>query len=337
MKRRGDRSRLADGAAALPLNGYDPVSNYRVVRDQGRLPFPVKDAISVSMRTLIKHVLASSEPSEGIEIRGWVRTRRDAKGFSFLELNDGSCLANLQVVVDAGTPGCGTSAAASPPAPRRSSRASWCRRRRRARNGNCAPRGWSWSARPMRRYPLQKKGPHAGVPAHASRTCARARICSARCSACAAGWPSRCTSSSRSATSFMSTRRSSPPATAKGAGEMFRVTTAQGKHRREAAGGFLRQADLPDRQRPARRRDLRLRAVQHLHLRPDLPRRELEHRAPRRRVLDDRAGDGVLRFAGRHGPGGGVHQGHGAVRAGALRRGPRRSSPSSWTRDCTSG
>lgn len=34
-----------------------------------------------------------------IEVRGWVRTRRDSKGgFSFLELNDGSCLANLQVV-----------------------------------------------------------------------------------------------------------------------------------------------------------------------------------------------------------------------------------------------
>jgi asparaginyl-tRNA synthetase len=33
------------------------------------------------------------------EIRGWVRTRRDSKGgFSFLELNDGSCLGNLQVI-----------------------------------------------------------------------------------------------------------------------------------------------------------------------------------------------------------------------------------------------
>jgi asparaginyl-tRNA synthetase len=34
-------------------------------------------------------------------VRGWIRTRRDSKGgFSFLELNDGSCLANLQVVAD---------------------------------------------------------------------------------------------------------------------------------------------------------------------------------------------------------------------------------------------
>lgn len=34
------------------------------------------------------------------EVRGWVRTRRDSKGgFSFLEINDGSCFGNLQVVV----------------------------------------------------------------------------------------------------------------------------------------------------------------------------------------------------------------------------------------------
>jgi asparaginyl-tRNA synthetase len=34
-----------------------------------------------------------------------VRTRRDSKAFSFLEINDGTCLANLQVVADAGIPG----------------------------------------------------------------------------------------------------------------------------------------------------------------------------------------------------------------------------------------
>jgi asparaginyl-tRNA synthetase len=57
------------------------------------------------MRTLVKHVLASIEPREEVAVKGWVRTRRDSKGFSFLEVNDGSCLANVQVVVDAGTPG----------------------------------------------------------------------------------------------------------------------------------------------------------------------------------------------------------------------------------------
>ncbi len=36
-----------------------------------------------------------------VGIQGWVRTRRDSKGFSFLEINDGSCLGNVQVIADA--------------------------------------------------------------------------------------------------------------------------------------------------------------------------------------------------------------------------------------------
>ncbi len=57
------------------------------------------------MRTLIRHLLATSEPADSVTIQGWIRTRRDSKGFSFLEINDGSCLANLQAVVDHATPG----------------------------------------------------------------------------------------------------------------------------------------------------------------------------------------------------------------------------------------
>ena len=37
-----------------------------------------------------------------IVLEGWVRTRRDSKaGFSFLELSDGSCFGNIQVIADA--------------------------------------------------------------------------------------------------------------------------------------------------------------------------------------------------------------------------------------------
>jgi asparaginyl-tRNA synthetase len=57
------------------------------------------------MRTLIKHLLAADKPRTGVVVQGWVRTRRDAKGFSFVEVNDGSCLANVQVVVEASVPG----------------------------------------------------------------------------------------------------------------------------------------------------------------------------------------------------------------------------------------
>ena len=40
-----------------------------------------------------------------VTIQGWIRTRRDSKGgFSFLEVNDGSCLSNIQIVADAKLP-----------------------------------------------------------------------------------------------------------------------------------------------------------------------------------------------------------------------------------------
>ncbi|MFV1963860.1 MAG: asparagine--tRNA ligase [Pirellulaceae bacterium] len=40
-----------------------------------------------------------------VRVQGWIRTRRDSKGgFSFLEVNDGSCLANIQVIADAALP-----------------------------------------------------------------------------------------------------------------------------------------------------------------------------------------------------------------------------------------
>jgi asparaginyl-tRNA synthetase len=57
-------------------------------------------------RTRIKELLSSGEPGGRFRVSGWVRTRRDSKGgFSFVELNDGSCLGNLQVIVDWNLPG----------------------------------------------------------------------------------------------------------------------------------------------------------------------------------------------------------------------------------------
>src|SRR5262245_10598089 len=48
--------------------------------------------------TSIKEALRSGAPVEAICVQGWVRTRRDSKDFSFIELNDGSTLRNLQVI-----------------------------------------------------------------------------------------------------------------------------------------------------------------------------------------------------------------------------------------------
>ncbi len=48
----------------------------------------------------VRQALGSEEPRQEVLACGWVRTRRDSKGFFFLEINDGSCLGNLQILVD---------------------------------------------------------------------------------------------------------------------------------------------------------------------------------------------------------------------------------------------
>ena len=54
-------------------------------------------------RTQIARVFADQETFGGktVTVCGWARTIRDMKTFGFIELNDGSCLKNLQVVMEA--------------------------------------------------------------------------------------------------------------------------------------------------------------------------------------------------------------------------------------------
>jgi asparaginyl-tRNA synthetase len=49
-------------------------------------------------RIKIAKLLKSGQPLDSVILNGWVRTKRDAKDFSFIEVNDGSCLANAQVI-----------------------------------------------------------------------------------------------------------------------------------------------------------------------------------------------------------------------------------------------
>jgi len=53
--------------------------------------------------TKIAQLFADMERMNGqtVTVMGWARTIRDMKGFGFIELNDGSCFRNLQVVMDA--------------------------------------------------------------------------------------------------------------------------------------------------------------------------------------------------------------------------------------------
>lgn len=51
-------------------------------------------------RTRIKDLLENGCPGTHVNVKGWVRSRRGNKHVQFIALNDGSCLATLQVVVD---------------------------------------------------------------------------------------------------------------------------------------------------------------------------------------------------------------------------------------------
>ena len=48
----------------------------------------------------IAQLLKSTEYDSQVVVKGWVRTKRGNKNVAFIALNDGSCVANIQIVVD---------------------------------------------------------------------------------------------------------------------------------------------------------------------------------------------------------------------------------------------
>ena len=228
----------------------------------------------------------AGKPGENqtVTVKGWVRTRRDSKGgFSFLAVNDGSCFDPIQVVAPDTLPnyqsevmqltaGCSVD------------------RHRHARAvagqgagvrdpGDARSKVVGWVDDPDT-YPIQPKQhtfEYLREVAHLRpRTNTFGAVTRVRHTL---AW--RCTASSTSTASSGSTRRSSPPSTPRAPAQMFRVSTLdlanlprtpEGQDRLRA--GLLRQAGVPDRLRPAQRRDLLPGDEQGLHVRPDLPRRE---------------------------------------------------------------
>ncbi len=51
-------------------------------------------------RTKIDKLLRSDRAVDDVVVKGWVRTKRGSKGFSFIEVNDGSCLKSIQVIAN---------------------------------------------------------------------------------------------------------------------------------------------------------------------------------------------------------------------------------------------
>ena len=54
--------------------------------------------------TLIRDILVSEPDGKNITVCGWVRTVRDSKNLVFIQVNDGSCFANIQLTFDRNNP-----------------------------------------------------------------------------------------------------------------------------------------------------------------------------------------------------------------------------------------
>ena len=50
-------------------------------------------------RDMIRDILARKAPGGAVSVQGWARTVRAQKNVVFMQLNDGSCLADLQAVI----------------------------------------------------------------------------------------------------------------------------------------------------------------------------------------------------------------------------------------------
>ena len=53
----------------------------------------------------ISNILIDGKADLEITVNGWVKNKRSSKAFSFIELNDGSCRKNLQIIADVGIAG----------------------------------------------------------------------------------------------------------------------------------------------------------------------------------------------------------------------------------------
>jgi asparaginyl-tRNA synthetase len=56
------------------------------------------------IRTLIKDVLSEKYLGKPVTVCGWVRSKRESRGFAFLVLSDGSAQETLQLIINAETP-----------------------------------------------------------------------------------------------------------------------------------------------------------------------------------------------------------------------------------------
>ena len=255
------------------------------------------------MSESVRQILARESAGGRASVQGWVKTARHSKGVSFLEVSDGSCFAGLQVVADAALDNfeselrkIGTGFAVEATGELVESPGKGQRYELRAE-------GVTLVAPAAEGYPLQKKRHSFEF----LRTIAHLRP---RTNTFGAVLRVR-NAASRAIHDFFQERGfvllHTPIITAsdaEGAGEMFRVTTLDAANPPQTGEGgadfgedFFGRAAFLTVSGQLEAEIGALRAHQRLHLRPHLPRRELQHQPPSRRVLDGRARDGLLRPA----------------------------------------
>jgi asparaginyl-tRNA synthetase len=61
---------------------------------------PCADNLAVMERYRVRDLLEMDPTGEPVLCKGWIRTARDSKNIIFFEVNDGSCMKNLQVILD---------------------------------------------------------------------------------------------------------------------------------------------------------------------------------------------------------------------------------------------
>ena len=211
-----------------------------------------------------------------VEIAGWVRTVRDSKNIGFIELSDGSCFRNVQVVYENNIPndiikqintGCAISVTGDLVLTPEAKQPFEIHAEEITVEGASTPD-----------YPLQKKR-------HSMEFLRTIQHLRPRTNTFSAAFRVRSVAA-QGIHKFFTERgfvyAHTPLITGsdcEGAGEMFRVTT-------------IDPADPPMTE------DGKIDYTQDLHLRSHFPRRKILHRSPRRRVLDDRAGDRLCRSGG---------------------------------------
>ena len=250
------------------------------------------------MRTKIKEL---KSPPKGfkeiigkdVTIKGWVRTVRSQKTFTFIEVNDGSTLSNFQVIADPEIPNyqklteaitTGTSVSIEGTIVESPGKGQTVEMQAKAIQviGTCDPDN----------YPLQKKRHSFEF----LRTIAHLRPRTNTLGAVA-----RVRSSLAYATHKFFQERGfiyvqTPVITAsdcEGAGELFRVSTLDPeKAPKNERGGIDYSKDFFEKPacfRSVERRNFRSFPFGYLHFRTDIPCREVEHLTPSGRVLDGRA------------------------------------------------